>query len=137
MAFLVTKDMETGNQQIDKEHVELFSKINDFMEACGQGKGRDEILQTVDFLRKYTRTHFTNEERLQQMSGYPHLASHKAFHDQFISNLETIAQKIQSEGVSVSLVGSINIQLGSALIAHIKTEDVKLAKFVKEKSAVS
>lgn len=135
MAFTMTKDIETGNPQIDKEHVELFSKINDFMNACNQGKGREEIMTTVDFLKKYTKTHFTYEENLQMRNQYPNLPTHKGFHEQFIKNLDEIAKELQTNGVSVALVGKINIQIGSALIAHIKTEDVKLAKFLKEKTS--
>lgn len=135
MAFNVTPDILTGNSQIDKEHVELFAKINDFMEACAQGKGKDEISSTIDFMRQYTKTHFTNEENWQKRNNYPRYSHHKAFHDQFMSNLEGISNELKNTGISVALIGKINIQLGSALIAHIKTEDVALAKFLKEKNA--
>lgn len=134
MAFVVTKDIETGNSQIDREHVELFAKINDFMESCNKGKAKDEILKTVDFLRKYTKTHFSNEENLQKVNNYDRYTIHKKFHDQFIQNLEDIAVALEKEGPTGAIIGKINIKIGTALIAHIKTEDVKLAKFLKEKS---
>ncbi|MFI3253543.1 MAG: hemerythrin family protein [Eubacteriales bacterium] len=132
MAFVLCADMLTGNEIIDKEHVELFAKINDFMESCAKGKGRDDMEKTVEFLRSYTKTHFSNEETLQKINKYPNYTVHKAFHDQFIGNMEAIVTEIKTSGVSVGLVGKINMQLGSALIAHIKTEDVKLAKFLKD-----
>lgn len=132
MAFTLTKDIETGNKRIDSEHVELFAKINDFMESCNKGKGKDEIAKTVDFLRKYTKTHFAFEENLQKSNNYDRYNVHKAFHDQFIKNLDDIAKSISQDGVTPSIVGKINIQVGTSLIAHIKTEDVKLAKFIKE-----
>lgn len=135
MAFVVTKDIETGNKVIDKEHVELFAKINDFMDACNKGKGQTEIAKTVDFLRKYTKAHFANEENLQKTLNYPNYATHKRFHEQFIANLDEIASDLQKNGVSATIVGRINIKIGTALIAHIKSEDVKLAKFLKEKQS--
>lgn len=134
MAYTVTKDIETGNSQIDREHVELFAKINDFMESCNKGKAKEDIAKTVDFLRKYTKTHFSNEENLQKKSNYERYTIHKAFHEKFIKNLDEIATSIEKDGVSPSVIGKINIQIGTALIAHIKTEDVKLAKFLKEKN---
>lgn len=133
MAFIMTQDIYTGNTQIDKEHVELFAKINDFTEACSQGKGRDEILATVKYLNSYVRTHFSNEELLQKMGKYPNYQEHKAFHDKYISNLENITKELEKDGPSISLVGKINMQITGALVSHIKTEDVKLAKFLKEK----
>lgn len=132
MAFVVTKDIETGNTKLDNDHVELFSKINDFMEACARGEGIDKIMKTVDFLRKYTKTHFTYEENLQKTKNYPSYQQHKDFHEKYIKNLEDIAKEIEASGVSAGVVGKINIHLGSALIAHIKTADVQLARFLKE-----
>ncbi len=134
MRFTVTKDIETGNTQIDREHVELFAKINDFMESCNKGNGKDEIAKTVDFLRKYTKTHFSNEENLQKSNNYERYATHKMFHDQFLKNLDDIVKAIEKDGPTATIIGKINIQIGTALIAHIKTEDVKLAKFLKEKN---
>lgn len=134
MAFTVTQDILTGNERIDKEHVELFAKINDFMEACGQGKGRDEIMKTVDFLERYTKTHFMFEENIQKMNKYEGFQVHKNFHEQFIKNLTEIKKELQQDGVNIAVLGKINMQIGSSLITHIKTEDVKLAKFMKEKN---
>lgn len=132
MAFAVTKDIETGNAKLDNDHVELFAKINDFMDACAQGKGTDEIMATVDYLRKYTKTHFAYEENLQKSMNYPNYVQHKEFHETFIKSLEDIAKEIQTSGVTASLVGKINIRIGSALIAHIKSADVQLARFLRE-----
>lgn len=134
MAFVVTKDIETGNKKLDNDHVELFAKINDFMDSCAQGKGTAEIMVTVDYLRKYTVTHFSYEENLQKSNNYHNYTQHKAFHDKFTKSLEDIVKEIQSVGVSPALVGKINIHLGSALIAHIKTADVELAQFLKDKN---
>lgn len=134
MPFIVTKDIETGNAQIDKEHVELFSKINDFMEACSKGKGRDEIMQTVKFLKNYTKIHFTNEENLQKIHNYPNYVAHKSYHTQFERSMENIIKQYDREGISIALVGKINQEIGNSLIGHIKTEDVKLAKFLQEKT---
>ncbi len=134
MAFVVTKDIVTGNASIDKEHVELFAKINDFMEACSRGKGRDEVLQTVEFLQNYTKTHFSNEEMLQRLNNYPDYLKHKQFHDQYMRNMVDIVNEVQSSGATIAVLGKINMQIGSALINHIKIEDVKLAKFLKDKN---
>ncbi len=131
MAFTVTQDLITGNAQIDKEHVELFAKINDFMEACSQGKGRSEIMETVKFLRNYTNHHFNYEETIQKRHDYPHYAVHKGFHDKFNRSMDEIVSQFEKEGVSIALVAKINLEIGSNLIAHIKTEDVRLAKFLQ------
>ena len=58
MAFTWTKDLETGNAQIDREHQELIRALNDLFAACSVGNGRSELSRTLDFLEQYTKTHF-------------------------------------------------------------------------------
>ena len=43
MAYSFDKSLETGNILIDNQHKELIDAINNLLDACGQGKGRDEI----------------------------------------------------------------------------------------------
>lgn len=126
MAFIWSKDMEVGNPRLDAEHKELFEKINDFMAACSQGKGRSEILNTIKFLKNYTKTHLENEEELQRKSGYPDYQNHKRLHQKFVDEVDRLEKQFSQQGESVVIVGEINQQLGNWLLSHIKTEDVKL-----------
>lgn len=128
----MTRDLETGNTQIDHEHRELFLKLNAFLEACSHGKGRAEIAETVQFLRNYTRSHFSHEEQLQKAKNYPNYNNHKKFHDNFILTLERLATDIDVNGVCISTVGRINMEVGSTLVNHIKTEDVLMAKYIRD-----
>ncbi|MFI3175533.1 MAG: hemerythrin family protein [Bacillota bacterium] len=132
MAFTFTSDIETGNRKIDQEHKELIGKINDLLAACGSGKGRAEIANTINFLKSYTRTHFSNEEQLQKAANYPLYAEHKKYHTTFIATVDDIAKRLDKEGPTIQLVGEINQKIGSWLVMHIKTEDKKLAKFLAE-----
>ena len=43
-----TKKLETGNAIIDKEHRELFQTVNKLLEACGEGKGRAFMDETIN-----------------------------------------------------------------------------------------
>lgn len=133
MAFTWTKNIETGNQLIDSEHKELLNKINDFMNACSQGKGRGEILNTLNFLKKYTATHFAHEEELQQKSNYPDYTRHKQLHNEFNRSIAKIEQKFLAEGASIAMVSEINQNIGDWLIRHIKAEDIKLGKYLAER----
>ncbi|WMI81315.1 bacteriohemerythrin [Anaerotignum sp. MB30-C6] len=130
MAFSWTKDLETGNAQIDTEHKELIQAINNLLEACSSGKGRNEIANTVDFLNQYTKTHFAHEQILQQKYKYPDFENHKKYHEGFIKVVEDFTTRLKANGPTIQLVGEINMQLGSWLINHIKREDVKVAKHI-------
>ena len=131
MAFAWTKDLETGNAQIDAEHKELIQASNHLLEACAVGKGRSELARTVDFLSQYTKTHFSHEEALQLKYRYPDYVNHKKYHAAFVQTVENLAQRLKAEGPTVQLVGEINKQLGGWLINHIKSEDAKVARHIQ------
>ena len=131
MAFTWTKDLETGNAQIDREHQEPIRALNDLLAACSVGKGRSELSRTLDFLEQYTRTHFQHEETLQLQSRYPDYAAHKKLHEGFVRTVGNLSAKLKAEGPTIQLVGEINQQLGNWLVNHIKKEDVKVARHIQ------
>lgn len=131
MRYELTPDLITGNTLIDAEHKQLFEAINALLEACAQGKGRDQMTETVSFLNQYVERHFGDEERLQQSSGYPNYASHKTFHDGYKRQLNDSTQALLREGPTVKALGQVN-QLAGVLVSHIRMEDRKLAKYLKE-----
>lgn len=130
MQYTLTPDLETGNDQIDKEHRELFSRVNRLMEACSSGRGRTEAGPAMEFLRSYVATHFRHEEALQRQAKYPDYASHKKFHDQYEKRLREIADAIQTE-VTIAGLGQINQHI-STLIMHIRLEDKRLGKYLRQ-----
>ena len=56
MAITWSKDLETGNAQIDSEHQTLLKAADDLIDACNKGKGREVIGPAVDFLVSYTKS---------------------------------------------------------------------------------
>ena len=53
MAYQLTKDLETGNALIDREHRELIDAINALLDSCSKGQGRNELEKTAKFLQSY------------------------------------------------------------------------------------
>lgn len=130
MRYGLTEDLITGNTLIDSEHKQLFDAINALLDACASGKGRDQIMRTVDFLNGYVGRHFSDEERLQVTSKYPNYPSHKTFHDGYKRQLQQTTQELLADGATVKSLGKLN-QVAGVLLSHIRTEDRKLAKHLK------
>ena len=130
MGVVWTKDLETGNTQIDSEHKQLIKAADDLIQACGKGKGRDEISKAVDFLSNYTKTHFAHEELLQVKYKLPEYETHKAWHKAYVKDIEELAAKLKAEGATIAMVSAVNAKIG-VLLTHIKTMDVNLAKHIK------
>ena len=133
MRYEVTPELLTGNVLIDSEHRQLFAAVNDLMDACSQGQGRAQIQKTVNFLTDYVVKHFQDEERLQTQNQYPGYSGHKTFHDGYRRQLSQTAQSLLQEGPTVKALGDLNRVVG-VLVAHIRTEDKRLARYVKEQN---
>lgn len=131
MKYELTPDLITGNALIDSEHKQLFDAINALLDACSKGKGRDQLMETVDFLNRYVERHFGDEEKLQVSSKYPGYSSHKIFHDGYKRQMRQTTQELLAEGATVKSLGQLN-QVAGILVSHIRTEDRKLAKHLKE-----
>ena len=130
MKYELTDDLLTGNALIDSEHRELFAAVNNLMDACTQGKGRDQIQKTVQFLGDYVAKHFRDEEGLQTKSNYPGYPAHKQFHDGYRLKLAETTQVLTREGPSVKALGDLN-GVVAILVSHIRTEDKRLARHIK------
>ena len=131
MKYELTQDLITGNALIDSEHRQLFDAIDNLLDACAQGKGRDKIHETVTFLNSYVIKHFGDEERLQLSSKYPAYDSHHTFHEGYKRNLSEVTATLGKEGPTIQALGALN-QAAGVLVSHIRTEDKKLARFLKE-----
>lgn len=129
MKYELTKDLETGNATIDKEHRELFAAVNSMMDACAKGQGRASIDPTIKFLLNYVDRHFAHEEELHQKSGFENLAAHKQFHAGYTAKLREIAASIPAAGPSVSDLSKLNQHIG-VLVSHIRTVDKKLGTYI-------
>jgi hemerythrin len=133
MAYNWTSDLETGNGTIDEQHKTLIAAINNLLEACSQGKGRDSLKETTTFLYDYTSKHFADEEKLQLASQYPDYTNHKQYHEGFKKVVREIMDQLEKEGPSLVLVGKVNSSIGGWLLNHIKKEDVKVAAHIRSK----
>ena len=130
MKYELTKELETGNSIIDREHKELFQAVNQMIDACSGGKGRTAMEPAIQFLLSYVDKHFAHEEQLKQMNNYPDIAAHKMFHAGYTRKLREIISAIPAAGPSIADVGKLNQHI-AVLVTHIKTEDKKMSTFLK------
>jgi len=131
MGYELTKELETGNVIIDNEHRELFKAVNNIIDACSKGKGRDITAPAIKFLLEYVDKHFSHEEQLQRDNKYPDMAAHKAFHESYKKQLKEIASQIPANNPTIADLAKLNGHL-AVLINHIRIEDKKLGKFLKQ-----
>ncbi|MGA2192761.1 MAG: bacteriohemerythrin [Nitrospirota bacterium] len=129
------ESLAIGIAEIDNQHKEIFRRVGILIGACKQGKGREEIGETLGFLKDYTVKHFKMEEGIQQLYGYPFYPEHKAMHEQFIRNFKGIKEEFEKKGPSLPLVLLLNKAVVNWLTDHIGREDKKIGEFMRKKVA--
>lgn len=125
------KEYATGVVEIDRQHQELFLKLDDLLDAIENGKGQKAMLGIYSFLDTYTRKHFADEEGLQHKINYPHMELHCKEHKIFLENLEHLKSRMTTDGPTDSLVKLTRDTLVNWLINHICSTDKNLGDFFK------
>ena len=123
--------LETGNEKIDLQHQQLIAELNGLIEAFKQGKGKEEICKTMEFISGYALMHFTMEEELMLESKYSEFAMHKRLHDEFKVVLGSLIERLVDEGPSEALIDIVISTIRNWLLNHIKGDDFRMATFVK------
>ncbi|MDR1858065.1 MAG: bacteriohemerythrin [Treponema sp.] len=133
MAYQWDSSLETGHAKIDGQHKQLISSLNSIIDASREGKGKDEIFKTLDFLTGYTIMHFSTEEKLQVEYDYPDYRIHKGYHDDFKVTVGELTKRLVDEGPTEELIGTVTETIGNWLLNHIKGDDFRMAAYVKSK----
>ena len=94
--MLWNEKYETGNEQVDTEHKEIFALIQKVIDSTTSGE-ESAFEDTFDFLAGYTVNHFKHEERLMEESSYPHMAVHKKQHDDFVVEVLALRERVLKE----------------------------------------
>ncbi len=124
-----SNDLSVGIQEIDEQHKVLVNILNELNLAISQGKGKEIRNQIIDRLLEYTRIHFTVEESLMRILGYPKYEKHKQEHERLLSQLEGFSSKMAAPDVSSY---ELLFFLRSWLINHItRTDKAYEAHFVQ------
>ena len=125
-------EMATGNEEIDAQHKDLLKKVADLLTACKAGRGSEEIARLLWFLKRYVRKHFSDEEKLQLILGFPGYRAHKAQHDAFYQEVKRLEARHAKEGAStVLIVQSVHLMC-DWLHKHFNQMDLVLVEFVRD-----
>ncbi|QAT49279.1 bacteriohemerythrin [Caproiciproducens sp. NJN-50] len=125
-------NLKIGVSLIDSEHKELCDRIDRLLAACSQGRGKDELVGTIEFLESYTIKHFSDEEKLQRASAYPKVAEHKKLHEFFTGKIAELKNDVQNNGANIATISKTNYFLMDWLLNHIQKVDSELAQYIKQ-----
>jgi len=129
MKYEFTKDFLTGIAFIDEEHEHLFELANqtyDLLHDELVTDKYDKIVDVIEELREYTKTHFAHEEEYMESIDFQHIWSEKRAHKLFVAKLEAIDLKKVDENQD-KYIGDILDFLAKWLTAHIQFADKRIS----------
>ncbi|MGB0128675.1 MAG: bacteriohemerythrin [Rhodocyclaceae bacterium] len=122
-----SNELELGIPEIDSQHKELLTIINELWTAIVAKRAADSIDGVLRELESYTRAHFTAEEVLMRVEKFPDFNMHKQQHQAFIDKLGN-TRNLVSKGKPIEL--DLLHYLTDWLVKHILGSDKEYASFV-------
>ena len=120
-----------GVAEIDRQHKEIFFRLDALLQAIRGGSSREEVGRTLAFLREYVATHFKAEEDLMSEAAFPGMTAHRAEHEHFARDLTLLAKEHARDGASPSLILRVNNRVSEWLSEHIHRADRELAGYLR------
>jgi hemerythrin len=125
-----------GVGEVDHQHQQLVVKLNEFLDACLQQKGKEKIIETLSFLKDYTLEHFKSEEDIMLKYKYPEYEEHKKDHDDFVATVVELEQGIINQGPTILSTLKLNRTLTDWLLTHISKNDMKIGQYLRSNNLV-
>jgi len=127
--FEWSDEYSVGIPEIDEQHKVLFQLVNRLSDAIHDRHGSEACQDILAQLTEYTRIHFSLEESLMRMANYSGFGEHKQAHEQLISDVVTLSDKLKTGKAKISF--ELLHFLRVWLTRHILHSDKDYAAFFK------
>ena len=117
--------LETGMEQIDRQHQALFGQLRALLDCLKSGR----IRETFKFMVDSAVEHFKTEEDLHQATGYPRADEHSASHSRFVVNLRTLEREFADREHGLANLAQTAEFLLAWLKKHIQQRDRDFADY--------
>ena len=121
------ESFSVGVAEIDTQHKNLVSYLNDLHFAMSQGKGNDILKSLLGRLVGYTQVHFATEEKFMRQWNYPGYVYHKGEHEAFVKKVAEFKTKFENGQAALSI--EILTFLKDWVTNHIQGTDKKYGPF--------
>lgn len=111
-----------GHEKIDEEHQKLFELAKNVTD-CNDNK--EEIMQNIKKLIKYTKFHFANEELYMKSINFVFLDEHKKLHKMLIQQINDLVKNINNLFPS-EIKTQLSTLINTNVVNHILIEDKRV-----------
>ena len=126
-------EFSSGYPHIDKQHQELISIINEFLDRLSADCPLSDIHYYVAEIHRLIEEHFAEEDSVMRRTGFPHEAAHTGDHARLLQTIRDIKAAVASRGELTS-----KAELAEALEAwfsvHFLSHDVLFHRHCQDRS---
>lgn len=123
---------ESGNEQIDFEHKQLFELANNLMDYMLSPNSIAQQLHQFDLLAEHIVKHFENEESIMKASDYSDWQAHRQLHQVLIQKVS--AYRIKLFNGELRSLEVLNFLINEVIVDHLLAEDAKYFAYLAGES---
>lgn len=135
-----TPVISVHEKNIDNQHKKIIEQIKVLETQIINEEGISAIRQTIHFLDKYIKEHFTYEEAYMEKNGYPDLEKHKKLHASFIEFYENFKDEFttnfkkttDAKKFTLDYAKKVHKFLWNWVKAHTMNADQRYKKYIEK-----
>ena len=124
------EQLSTGVWWQEKQHREIFNRLNKLMAALEHGREREEVDELYEYMESYLSRHFRAEEAAMERSGYSGRRSHSAEHRKLSEEIAALRSELES-GARLALVLKVQRRIIDWFVNHIGNMDKGLGAYLR------
>lgn len=129
-SFEWKRDFQTGIEEMDKHHRKFFEYLKKLEDAAGGSRGKEVVERGLKQVDDYIRHHFSEEEKLLKVTGYPGYAEQKRQHEFFIAQIADLKDR-HSKGDAYIPISALEF-LRDWFFRHILESDKRYGTYLSE-----
>jgi hemerythrin len=128
--FKWDRKLETGIEEIDRQHEELFRRIDQLDLSIYEGRSKTEMVMILEYLGTYVKEHFSAEELLLRSIGFPGISAHLQEHREFAELYDKIKNEYRAKGADSYLALDVDRAIRKWWEKHILKSDMAFVPYV-------
>lgn len=126
----------TGLDWQDRQHLELFTRLNQLLDALDQDCTNASISDLFTFLESYVTQHFQEEEQYMREHHFKGYAGHKLAHEGFALRFAQFRRAFAAHGNNRHQAAKLKDWLIAWLMTHIGGVDKEMVRVPAKLEAV-
>jgi len=121
-------DLTLNHEELDRDHVELFRRLDSAAQALDRGPR--EVAGAISAFADVLLVHLAREEALMDETGYPERTRHRAAHELFLADLARARADLATPGSGAAAADWVRTRAPEWLRFHIRVNDAPLVTWL-------